>query len=367
MDDNSNLANPSSIDSQTTYDDIFSVPDEHLSTWLNEHENAQRVLTDTDDSDEFYGDDDYLEQEEEEHTQAPEEEPAPGLVSSDFDPFNEEEVEGLSSPKEPIEEEDFADSLSGLSVSYGDKKITLENKEEAIKLMEMGLRYAKESRDLAQNNKLLATLKEHKLTDLDTLNYAIDLINKNPEAIAKLVAESGVDVYEIDTENSTSYKPNNYEVSDSKIKLDEVIASIVHTPSYQRTMDVVGKVWDQQSRDALIAKPELLGWLNTHIGTGIFDRIDQEIDRRRILGQLDTSLSTLDQYWHVGQQLHEAGKLVPKTLPQRAPEVRQAPEREVRGHKKSASAPRPTSRATAPRNEDVFAMSDEEFLRKYGS
>ena len=89
------------------------------------------------------------------------------------------------------------------------KEIKVNSVEDAVELMQMGANYSKKMAALKPHLKLIKMLDKHGLMDESKLSYLIDLNGKNPEAIAKLVKDSGLDPMEMDENKADDYKPTS--------------------------------------------------------------------------------------------------------------------------------------------------------------
>lgn len=186
------------------------------------------------------------------------------------------------------------------------KTLAIKSVEDARTLMQMGANYNKKMAALKPNLKVMKMLENNGLLDEGKLNYLIDLDKKNPEAIKKLVKESGINVLEIDPDEKSNYKPTNHEVSDAQVALDLVLDEIESTPTYAKTMTVVGKEWDDSSKAAVVKNPGLLKVINDHIASGVYDLVIQEVERERALGRL-SGVSDLAAYELTGNAIYARG------------------------------------------------------------
>ncbi len=215
----------------------------------------------------------------------------------------EEDSEG----KEP--ERDIAAEHAKLfaPLKAGGQTIELKSVDEIISLMQKGADYHRKTEELSAHRKTLKTLEKAGIKP-ENLNYLIELHNKNPQAIAKLIAESGVDPFELDTDSdeTKNYKPQEHSVSDSDIQLDEVLDRLKTTPTWNQLIEVVGEKWDDQSRQAVATDTELLEAINTHMENGMYPLIAKEMNRQRALGQL-RGLNDLTAYQQVGRAIDDQG------------------------------------------------------------
>jgi len=185
------------------------------------------------------------------------------------------------------------------------KDIKVDTVEDARSLMQMGANYNKKMAALKPNLKVVKMLDNHGLLDEGKLSYLIDLSKKDPEAIKKLVKDSGLDPLDIDTDN-IAYKPNAYNVSDSEVALDGILDDIRDTSTFNTTIDIIGNKWDETSKDIIAKDPNIIKVINEHVGSGIFKKVSEVVERERILGRLN-GLSDIEAYKQVGDAINANG------------------------------------------------------------
>ncbi|AYA64328.1 hypothetical protein [Alteromonas sp. RKMC-009] len=251
------------------------------------------------------------------------------------------------------------------------RDMQVSNVDEAITLMQQGANYNKKMTALKPNLKLMRMLDNHSLLDEGKLSYLIDLDKKNPDAIKKLIKDSGIDTYELDGED-TDYKPNTYTVDDAEMELASVLDEIKGTDAYEKTVQVVSNKWDTASRQAILNNPQTLAVINEHVASGIYDQITAEIERERMFGRL-SGLSDIEAYRQVGDRLHAAGKFrkpdaaqnPPRSNERPTPTPNKKPAEEVRKQKQRVSTPRSSKGASPEPTFNPLAMSDDEFLKQF--
>jgi len=249
------------------------------------------------------------------------------------------------------------------------KEMRVETAEEARTLMQMGANYNKKMAALKPHLKTIKLLENNNLLEPEKLSYLIDLEKKNPQAIQKLIKDSGLDPLDIDTEKESEYKPETYTVDDRELELDAVLDDIQDTPTYSQTIDLVSNKWDGPSKRVVAEQPQLLKVINDHMASGVYDRISTEMERQRAFGRL-TGLSDLDAYRTVGDELQAKGAFddlftqAPAQEPARKTVVAKpkAEDGKRKSKKRAASSTRTapkTSGASADFN--PLALSDDEF------
>lgn len=256
------------------------------------------------------------------------------------------------------------------------KEISVQNVDEAIQLMQMGANYAKKMAALKPNLMLLKMLENNGLLSEEKLSYLIDLDKKVPGAVNKLVKESGLDPMDLDAKQADGYKPTARKVDAREVELDEVLDEIQGTPAFQRTIEVVTKQWDEESRKVVADSPQLLKLINSHIEAGFYDLIAKEVERKTMFGQLN-GLSSLQAYKQVGDDINARGGFdhlgrqgktdTTKPGDEVLPKPQTATKEQLIKEKKRAAAPAkpaPAPASSAPQEEfNPLSLSDEEFMR----
>lgn len=251
------------------------------------------------------------------------------------------------------------------------KDVQVTSAEEAIQLMQMGANYNKKMAALKPNLKVLKLLETHGLLDESELNFLIDLKEKNPQAIMKLVKDSGIDPLEMDVDKAEGYKPNVRGVNEKEMALDEVIEELKDSPSYDRTITVVGNQWDQASKEVIVANPQVLKVINGHVESGVFDIIVKELDRQRMLGGL-AGLSDIEAYRQVGDAIQAKGGFdhlgrqstkTPNPASNVTPKPRKEDDPKLRDKKLAASSPKGKPAPSKQTDFNPLSLSDEEFSK----
>jgi hypothetical protein len=302
----------------------------------------------------------------------------------------ETEEEDKSESSEDVKEGSSTEGLSQTEVNYKEayekvfapfkangKEIQVRSPEDVIALMQMGANYNKKMATLKPNLKVLKLLENNNLLTEDKLSFLIDLDKKNPEAIGKLIKDSGLDIYSINTEEP-NYVPPKRSVSDQDIELDMVLEDIRETPTFTKTLSVVGSEWDTESQRIVKDSPQLLRVINNHIGMGIYDQIINEVERQRIFGKLN-GVSDIEAYRKVGDEINTKGgfdhlvsgqKPVQPNSDQKVnsnytrPTQASNDSAELRNKKRAASSTRPAPKsATRVGDIDPLSLSDEDFSK----
>lgn len=255
------------------------------------------------------------------------------------------------------------------------RDIQVTSVDDAIALMQMGANYNKKMAALKPNLRLLKLLEQNELLDESKLSFLIDLDKKKPDAINKLVKDSGIDPMEFDADKANGYKQSTYTVDEREIELDGVLEELQDTPSYRKTLDIVGNKWDAASKQTVAGAPQLLKVINDHVSSGIYDLISAEMDRERMFGRLQ-GLSDIEAYRQVGDSLHAKGAFnhlvqgssqdqgKPAAPPQVIQPKPKMVEDDKRKDKKRAASPnKPAAPTVTSEDFNPLALSDEEFSK----
>lgn len=253
------------------------------------------------------------------------------------------------------------------------KTIEIRDPKELIQLAQQGANYTRKMQELAPKRKLLMMLENNGL-DEDQLSFFLDLKNKNPEAIKKLLKDSNIDPMDLDTSVEPAYKQGNHRVSDAEATFQSTLDDVRSTEDGQKTLQAIHSTWDQASKEALWDNPQVMQIMHEQRMTGVYDRISGEVDRQRTLGIIPANLPFLQAYKTVGDQMVAENKfadLVEKQTP--TPQTPATPVATRTAAPKAAVVNNEKARAAsatqaAPRNANAqvnfLAMSDEEFMKQ---
>ena len=251
------------------------------------------------------------------------------------------------------------------------REIQVQSVEDAVALMQMGANYNKKMAALKPNLKLMKLLENNGLLNEEKLSFLIDLEKKNPEAIGKLIKDSGVDPLDLDASKAGDYKPPRHTVDDRELELDAVLDEIQETPSYTRTLDVVSNQWDGASKNVIANSPQVLKVINSHVQSGVFDVIIKEVEREKMFGRL-SGLSDIEAYRQVGDAIQARGgfdHLVPqgqRTQSKPAvvqPKPKMGDEGKRRDKRLAAGTSQPAVPSKSNSEFNPLSLSDDEFSK----
>ena len=245
----------------------------------------------------------------------------------------------------------------------------VEDPNDIVRLMQMGANYQKKMSQLKPNLKIIKMLENNELLDEAKLNNLIDLSKKDPQAITKLIKESTVDPLEIDKEAPVDYQPNNYSITDKEYNFDRIFDEIKGSETFNRTIDVLSKEWDVESRSTISDYPEIITVINDHMANGVFDQVNARLQQEKTLGKL-AGTPDVEAYRLIAEDMHKNGlfkhsqpqSIEPSKVSSKTDEKAEAD----RDKKRKAAAPvKQTTTKKAPTDDNFLGLSDEEFMKKY--
>ena len=188
------------------------------------------------------------------------------------------------------------------------KTIEIKTPEEAIQLQQMGANYTQKMQAIAPHRKILLMLENNGLLDEGKLSFLIDVEKKNPEAIKKLIKDAGIDPLDIDLDDPQAkpYLEGNHRVTDEEAGFRTVLDELSSNPEGKATLQAI-TLWDQASKEVLWKQPDVMQLIHQQRESGIYDRINTELERQRALGQIPPTVPFLHAYKAIGDQLAAVG------------------------------------------------------------
>lgn len=359
-------------------DSAFDIPVAEPVLEENDDDSDEPAATnaeeDVGDEDDATGDVEEEDADEEDAGDEEEEDDTAGLEDEDDEATDDNEPPESSKDEQQTDYKAAYEKLTSPFKANG-REMQIDNVDDAIRLMQMGANYNRKMAALKPGLKVLKMLENNKLMDPEQLNFLIDLNQRKPEAITKLLKDAAIDPDELDLETGDEYKATNYTVNDNEVELDTVLDEIRDSEAYTQTLDIVGTKWDAPSKRIVQEEPQLLKVINDHVESGVYALINKEVTRRQALGHLN-GVSDIQAYKTIGEEMDAAGKFnhlftaQAVGTPEAQPTPRSDPKKaEARRKKRRAASPAKPSAADASSNDGInpLGMSDEEFEKQYDS
>lgn len=245
------------------------------------------------------------------------------------------------------------------------RTIQVKNANDMVALMQQGANYSKKMAGLKPSMGILKTLEEHGLNDPTKLAYLVDLYNKKPEAIAKLVKDSQIDLYDFDTDQADNYTPQATVEESSEV--GDMISQMSETyPKFRDVLSDVTQYWDDKSKQYVVDNPEILRAMAQQADSGLYYQIMEKLDYERMLGRM-TGMPFLQAYSTIEAMLLEQANqsTTPAQQAFTAPRPDQATDPANADKKRKATTPKSGSATNHNLDFDPLKVSDEEFLKYY--
>lgn len=258
------------------------------------------------------------------------------------------------------------------------KTMNIDSIDDMRKLAQMGANYNKKMAAMKPSMKILKMLEKNDLLEEGKLNFLIDLHKQDPDAIKKLLRDSKIDTDTLSMDDEIKYKPTQHGVGDNEVELDAAIEAIKDTPSYSRTLKVVGSDWDDKSKQIVADNPDLIRVINDQITSGIFDKISNEVEKERVFGRLG-DISDIEAYRQIGEAMEKKGEF--KQDEKGDPADEDSPEKKEAATKKKADDEKrrakrqalkdnkklPEKKSKRDKDFNPLSLSDEDYLKEFDS
>lgn len=267
------------------------------------------------------------------------------------------------------------EQLIGKPFKANGKDLVVKTPEEATQLMQMGANYHEKMAALKPVRRIARMLQDAGISDEESVAFLVDLHKKSPQAIAKLVKDSKIDLYELNLDEADGYKAAPQVVSDEQLTLEDTIQSLREAPGFNDMFNTVATTWDNDSQSLIMKNPGLLGVLQNHKATGEFDQIMAEVQRLKMFNPGSNGIATIQLYRDAEVSLREAGAFKPQVSQEQLALAQQQSLATASSLKTAANPANDRRRAAAPPKaapaaqkrkltaEDIFSLSDEEFAK----
>lgn len=296
---------------------------------------------------------------------------------TDADEQPEEKTETAKTETQPVEPVTYKYKANGEEFEFTEQEI----KEQFGAVFAKAMDYTKKTQALKKYRQMIDAMEQEKLTPED-MNFAIDLLRGDKEAIASLVKKSGVDALELELDAESKYTPKNYGRTDIELDIQEITAEISKDPEYEVTHKVLTKDWDDDSWSEMTKKPQLIKLLHTDVKSGVFGKVNPTAQKLKMQDELRygrSMRSDLDYYKQAAQvirdteyqnQLVRERQAEVETQTRKIADVKQASakreETKQVATKRKAAAPTKSNAGTKKSVdylEEALNMSDDDYVK----
>lgn len=188
-----------------------------------------------------------------------------------------------------ISDEEFRRRITG-NFNFNGRNVSINNPDDAIRLMQMGLSYRKKIDSLNQNLGLVRSLKKNGISDED-LRFLIDLKNGDKGAIAKLLKDKEIDTYDLPDLDENPYIPNAVLVDNEQATFEDTLDDIRSMRGGNELLNSLGSdTWDNESLRFFRSKPEALHYLYQDKASGLYDEVLSQIELDDTLGKIPSEV-----------------------------------------------------------------------------
>lgn len=256
-----------------------------------------------------------------------------------------------------------------------------EMKEQFAGIFSRAMDYTKKTQAISKHRKLIDAMEQENLTPED-MNFAIDLLKGNKEAITTLIKKNNIDTLELEVDDTSGYIPNNYGRSNIELDIQEITNEIKYDPEYEVTHRVLTQDWDEESWGEMASKPNLIKLLHTDVKSGVFQQISPIAKKLRMQDELRYGKgmrSDLEYYKAAvgvygentqraaleARQRDEAETNRRKIAEVKAEQERREATKSVAKKRKAAAPTKGNAGRKAPVNylDEALTMSDTEYLK----
>lgn len=184
-------------------------------------------------------------------------------------------------------------------------EFSLDDPNQIRELVSKGLDYTRKMQQISHLRGIGEILREHDMLDPEKLAYAVDLANHKPEAIARLIKESGVDTFELGDDVADSYQatPANIEGKAKEVSVREIVEQYKDDENFNSVFNEA-RQWDNESQVTLVNNPEVLHLLAAHANNGVYKQVMAKVIQERAI--TGTTEPILQHYNRVGQAMFAA-------------------------------------------------------------
>lgn len=295
------------------------------------------------------------------------------------DPQTPTPVEEKSEPETKPDEtnvdpkEEFFNKVTAKFNANG-REFQISNPDDVVSLMQKGLHYNQKMAAMKPSLKIIKALQEKGIESVEQLGYLFDLQDKKPEAIAKLVQESGIETFDLNEEKAAAYTASVPHVSDQSVEFDIVVNSLKGNEHFNTVAQEL-QTFDEQSKEKVFNNPRLLEVLTSHVQNGQYQQIVSRLQTEQALGRL-AGMPFIEAYGLVGDAMfaqQQAPAPVAQPVVNVPAPVAQVPvpvatkPNTVNNTARQAAAAANTATAKPPKHnltkEDLWNMSEEDFAK----
>lgn len=280
-----------------------------------------------------------------------------------------DEASAANSTTESVDYKNFYDTLTAPLRANG-TDYEIKDVEHARRLMSMGIGFNKKNEELKPLKAIQRTLQSENI-DNERLSLLIDINNGNVEALAKLVKEKDINLDYFDIDAGDSYTAQNKVTEVTPFQ--ETLYELNSDENFKPVVDDVTK-WDEESKQLMFKRPEILRALVQSKGNGRYDKVMQRVDYMESVGLVPAGQNKLQSYYMAEQEVLAAEQAQSSLQPPaentnargKRPSKKKQVDPNAEARKQAAALGTKSSNANAaPTDSDLARMSDAELVAYY--
>lgn len=250
------------------------------------------------------------------------------------------------------------------------RTVKLKNADDLKRLAQMGVDYGSKMSAIKRYKKKIQSLDDAGITDLDTLNYLIDIYKGDKEAIKQLLKDNNIDPYDITDLEDVRYTNTGKNIaSDSNVDFNITLDEVKESEHFNKIYDIIQNKWDSKSKSEILNDTTVLKGLQYEVESGRFDTIQAEVDNRKIFGEIPSNMSDIDAYRYVLDKFIKEYQQKQQTIEQQKPVVKSKPvvtNKDIDVNKTSTKPTQSNKTTTTKRkysDSELANLSDSDFTK----
>ena len=182
----------------------------------------------------------------------------------------------------------FHDEVTGEFTANGKKVKGFADPKKIIQAQQMAYGYSDKMAAFKKYRPLMGPIKERGLLeDPEKFNLMMDLYDGNVEALKAHIKTLNLDPMELDMD-TIQYNHGNHMTSPMELAFNDVIDNAANSGVKDQIERVVREQWDTESVVELLKSPEASADLIDHVGSGVFEAVNDRIMEKKASDVLGT-------------------------------------------------------------------------------
>lgn len=192
----------------------------------------------------------------------------------------------IGTDQDTITPEEFMAKVTQPFMANG-RKITVNNADKVVQLMQMGANYNKKLEKLKPHMGILRTLEHYNISS-EELQFLLDLKAGRKEAIAKVIQDHQIDTYNLPDVEEKPYSGEAQVFTNTQAELESIVRDLQTDPMGNELIQDLTRadLWDKESLDCFSNEPQALNVLLEHKQSGLYDTTMDIIVKDKLLNNI---------------------------------------------------------------------------------